>query len=410
MNPHPSDPAPLADHSVFALSAACGFAVASLYYSQPLLPVMAASLAAGSFAQGAIAMLTQFGYASGLLLFGPLGDRLDRRALILTLLAVNVAALASCAMATSLMWLLIASAVLGLTAISAQVVIPAVSGRADPARRGQTVGRLMSGLFAGTLLARTVSGYLGAHFGWRTTFEVAAALEFVPMVLVWRFLPSTVPDTALAYPRLLRSLWDLLRTQPRLREACVTGFVLYAAFNVLWGSLALMLARPPYHWGSDVTGLFGLVGLTGMLASPATGRLADRWGGRRVVALAAVSIMAAFVLIAGAGRSMGWLLAGILLLDLGSRANLVANQTRLYAFLPHARGRLNTVFMTSYFLGGAMGSALGTAVAARFGWTGVSAAGLLCGAAALGATAKFRAAAGGREDAWLRHPATSSGK
>ncbi|MGG1947692.1 MFS transporter [Trinickia sp. NRRL B-1857] len=407
MQSNSPDHAPLGDRSVLALSATCGFAVASLYYSQPLLPAIAASFGSGSFAQGAIAMLTQFGYACGLLLFGPLGDRLDRRALIACLLTANIAALVSCALATHLALLLAANTMLGLTAVSAQIVIPAVSGLADPARRGQTVGRLMGGLFAGTLLARTVSGLLGAHFGWRTTFMVAALIELVPIALVWRHLPRTAANTRLPYPRLLASLGKLLREQPLLREACLTGFVLYAAFNLLWGSLALLLARAPYHWGSDVAGLFGLVGLVGMLASPTTGRLADRWGGRRVVALAAVSIMAAFALVAGAGRWVGWLAAGIVVLDLGSRANLVANQTRLYALLPEARGRLNTVFMTSYFLGGAVGSAIGTAVAARYGWSGLSAAGLLCGALALGVTARFRTA--GRTQAFaLPRPGSTS--
>lgn len=408
MQSHPPDNAPLGERSVLALSATCGFAVASLYYSQPLLPVIAASFGAGSFAQGAIAMLTQFGYACGLLLFGPLGDRLDRRVLIVSLMTANIAALILCARATNLALLFVASTVLGLTAMSAQIVIPAVSGRADPARRGQTVGRLMSGLFAGTLLARAVSGYLGAHLGWRTMFMAAALIEFVPIVLVWRHLPRAAAHSGLAYRQLLASLRTLLRDQPLLREASLTGFVLYAAFNLLWGSLALMLARAPYHWGSDVAGLFGLVGLIGMLASPATGRLADRWGGRRVVAAAAVSIMAAFALIAGAGRWIGWLAAGIVVLDLGSRANLVANQTRLYALLPEARGRLNTVFMTSYFVGGAVGSAIGTAVAERYGWGGLSAAGLLSGALALGVTARFATAGRTRALALPRPSSTSS--
>lgn len=384
--------APLSGRGVVALSAACGFAVANLYYSQPLLPQMAATFGADASAQGAIAMLTQAGYAAGLLLFGPLGDRLDRRWLITALLLVNMVGLALCATAASLNGLLAACVAIGLTAVSAQIIIPAVSGQADPARRGQTVGRLMSGLFAGTLLARTVSGYVGAHGGWRVMFELAAVIDVALIALVWRYLPHTRPGSDLSYPRLLASLGQLLARQPLLREACLAGFLLFAAFNVLWGTLALMLAKPPYGYGSEVAGLFGLVGIVGMLASPAIGRLTDLWGGRRVVALAAGLVVLAFILVAGAAAGIGFLIAGVALLDLGSRANLVANQTRLYALLPQARSRLNTVFMTCYFLGGAAGSALGAAVAARFGWHGVAAAGVLCALLALGVGAIHRKA------------------
>ncbi|WP_273685679.1 MFS transporter [Pseudomonas aeruginosa] len=382
--------ASLSGRGVVALSAACGFAVANLYYSQPLLPQMAATFGADASAQGAIAMLTQTGYAAGLLLFGPLGDRLDRRWLITALLLVNMVGLALCAMATSLSGLLAACVLVGLTAVSAQIIIPAVSGLVDPARRGQTVGRLMSGLFAGTLLARTISGYVGAHTSWRVVFELAAAIDVALIALVWRYLPQTEPGSDLSYPKLLASLGQLLARQPLLREACLAGFLLFAAFNVLWGTLALMLARPPYGYGSEVAGLFGVVGVVGMLASTAIGRLADRGGGRRVVALAAGLVMLAFVLVAGSAVNIGFLIVGVVILDLGSRANLVANQTRLYALLPQARGRLNTVFMTCYFLGGAAGSALGAAVAGRFGWRGVATAGVLCALLALGVGAIHR--------------------
>ncbi|WP_411571837.1 MFS transporter [Pectobacterium cacticida] len=382
-----SSAASLPGHSVVALSAGCGFAVANLYYSQPLLPQMANAFGANASAQGAIAMLTQAGYAAGLLLFGPLGDRLDRRRLITILLLINIIGLALCATAASLNGLLIASVLVGLTAITAQIIIPAVSGLAAPEQRGQTIGRLMSGLFAGTLLARTLSGYVGAHAGWRTMFVLAALVDVALIGLVWLFLPHTRPGSNLRYPKLLASLGQLFTQQPLLREACLIGFLLFAAFNVLWGSLALMLERPPYGYGSEVAGLFGLVGVAGMLASPAIGRLTDRWGGRRVVALAALTVMLAFTLIVGSTREIGFLIAGVVMLDLGSRANLIANQTRLYALLPQARGRLNTVFMTSYFLGGAAGSALGTAVAGRWGWSGITLAGALCAALALGAVA-----------------------
>lgn len=375
--------AALSGHSVAALAVACGFAVANLYYSQPLLPSMAATFGAGAAAQGMIAMLTQLGYAVGLLLFGPLGDRVDRHRLITALLAANVAGLALCATAPSLHVLLLATVVVGLTTVSAQIIIPAASGMVDPGRRGHVVGRLMSGLFAGVLLGRIASGYVGAHAGWRAMFGVATVVDLAMIVLIWRWLPRVPPASDLSYPRLLASLVQLFVRQPLLREACLSGFLVFAAFNVLWGALAMMLARAPYHWGSEVAGLFGLAGVAGIVASPAMGRLADRRGGRRVAVLASAVVAVAFALLAGSVNWVACLLVGVLVLDLGSRANLVANQTRLYTLLPQARGRLNTVFMTVYFVGGATGSALGAAVGGRFGWTGLAVAGIGCAALAV---------------------------
>jgi predicted MFS family arabinose efflux permease len=247
----------------------------------------------------------------------------------------------------------------------------------------------MSGLFAGVLLGRIASGYVGAHAGWRAMFGVATVVDLAMLVLVWRWLPRTPPASDLAYPRRLASLVQLWVRQPSLREACLSGFLVFAAFNVLWGALALMLARAPYHWGSEVVGLFGLAGVAGIVASPAMGRLADRRGGRWIAMLASGVVVAAFALLAGSGHWLACLLVGVLALDFGSRANLVANQTRLYALLPQARGRLNTVFMTVYFVGGATGSALGAAVGGRFGWTGLAMAGIGCAALA-GATGLYR--------------------
>ncbi|ODC03705.1 MFS transporter [Terasakiispira papahanaumokuakeensis] len=378
-----STAATLSGHGIIALSAICGFAVANLYYSQPLLPQMAATFTSDVSAQGAIAMLTQAGYAVGLLLWGPLGDRLDRRRLMTVLLVINLASLSLCATASSLSGLLMACVAIGLTAVSAQIIIPAVSGLVDARHRGQVIGKLMSGLFAGTLLARTLSGFVAAHTSWRTVFELAAIIDVAMIGLIWRYLPATEATSHLPYPRLLSSLWHLLVKQPLLQEACCMGFLLFAAFNVVWAALALMLAQPPYHYDSEAVGLFGLVGAVGILASSSIGSLTDHWGGRSVVTLAAALIMLAFICVIGSSLHLIFLMISLIILDLGSRANLVANQTRLYALLPDARSRLNTVFMTSYFLGGAAGSAMGTSAAECWGWNGIAATGVLCALLAL---------------------------
>ncbi|WP_233808788.1 MFS transporter [Paraburkholderia sp. HP33-1] len=378
-----SNSLPVSGPRVAALAVACGLAVATLYYSQPLLPAMAAAVGSGASAQGAITMLTQIGYALGLLLFGPLSDRLDQRRLVACLIPANIAGLMLSATASSLAWLLAASMLVGVTGVAAQIIIPAVSGLVAPAKRGHTVGCLMSGLFAGTLFARTLSGYVGEHAGWRTMFALAAVIDVLLFVVVWLCLPAIRPSSDMSYSELMVSLGLLFVRQPLLREACLAGFLLFGALNVLWGSLALMLQRPPYGWGSDLTGLFGFVGLAGMLASTKIGRLSDHWGARNVVSIAATLVILAFSLIAASGYCLALLVLGVIGLDLGSRANLIANQTRLYGLQPEVRGRLNTVFMISYYVGGAIGSIAGATVAGRYGWIGLGVAGGTCGALAL---------------------------
>ncbi|WP_245982686.1 MFS transporter [Trinickia fusca] len=371
------------------LACACGVAVANLYYNQPMLALIGASFGHAGSSLGVIAMCTQIGYACGLVLFGPLGDRMEPRRLIGMLVLANIASLLLCASAPNFAVLLAASVAIGLTAITAQIIIPTVSGLVPVQQRGKAVGSLMSGLFAGQLFARLVAGIVGAHAGWRPMYGLAVALEVILLLIVRATLPATQPHMAhqagpetLPYGQLIRSMARLVRNEPLLREACASGFLLFAAFSALWGSLAFLLARPPYRYGSDVAGLFGLFSLLGMLASPTIGKWTDRYGGRRVVAAGALAVACAFALIAGAAFHLAWLLAGIVVLDFGSRASLVANQSRLLTIASAARSRLNTVFMSCYFAGGACGSSLGAVAAGRYGWQGLAGVGVAaaCGA------------------------------
>ncbi len=366
------------------MAACCACAVATIYYNQPLLPQIAAAFGRDAAAQGLIATLTQMGYALGLALFVPLGDRMDARRVVLALVAVNMASLAACALAPAFGVLAAASLVLGSTAIASQLIIPAISGRVPVAARGRVVGALLSGMSAGLLLARSVSGVVGAHFGWRAMFGLATLLDLVLMLVVWRAFPPTRPATDLPYHALLRSALRLVRDEPVLRLAAASGFCMFGAFCALWASLALLLGRPPFGYGPDMVGAFGLLGIAGLLASPLVGRWADRIGPPRVVLAGAGLVALAFLCIAGAAWHLGCLLAGIVLLDIGNRCGLVGNQTRIYALRPEVRSRLNMVFMCCYFLGGALGSTLGTAAARHGGWGGLALVGMgLAGMAGL---------------------------
>jgi predicted MFS family arabinose efflux permease len=271
-----------------------------------------------------------------------------------------------------------------LTTVAAQVVIPLAAYLAAPGTRGKVVGMLYSGLLLGILLARTVSGSIGAHLGWRAMYWIAAAMAVsTALALVMLLPPVPFPtESPLSYKRLLASLWSLFRTQPELREAAAVGGALFGAFSVFWTTLAFFLSTPPYHYGSQAAGLFGLVGAAGALAAPAAGRLADHRGPRFVVGLAAMTTLLCWVVFGLTGRHVWGLVAGVILLDLGVQAAQVSNQTRIFSLAPHAQGRLNTVYMIGYFCGGSLGSLIGAACWNRWQWPGAVAAG--AGMAAIG--------------------------
>lgn len=369
--------------TILAMAAACAFAAATIYYNQPLLPQMAREFGRGGATMGVVGPLTQLGYAAGLFLIVPLGDGADRIRLILKLLAVNITGLVAIALAPSFAFVALASFVVGGSAVTAQIVIPAVSGMAAPSHRGRVLGSLVSGLSAGQLFARALSGVVGAHGGWRVMFLLAAGIDVVLATIVMLRMPATRGKSRLRYAELLISVVDFLRREPRLRLACASGFLVFGAFSSLWATLPELLSRPPYGWGPGATGALGFVGMAGLISSPLLGRASDRFGSRTVLCLGIFLLIGAFLLVAHAHASVLYLVAAAVMTDLGNRAALVANQNAISVIDPDARSRLNTAFMTSYFFGGAIGAMFATALVGIFGWWGLSLAGGLFGLAAL---------------------------
>lgn len=368
-------PSPLDAGTVLAMAATCGFAVANIYYNQPMMADMARTFGVPEAAAGAVPTATQIGYAAGLFFLTPLGDRLERRRLILVQLAALVLALVAAAVAPSFAVLTAASLLVGALSTVAQQVVPMAAHLASPDRRGRVIGIVMSGLLIGILGARTLSGFVAQYLDWRAMFWIAAGLMVAISALVRLVLPRVAPSSDLSYPQLLGSLWTLLRAEPVLREAAVVGALLFGAFSAFWSTLTLHLASPAYHLGPAAAGLFGLVGIAGVLAAPLSGRLADKGSPRRVVGFGILCVLAAFVCFARLGGSLAGLALGVLLLDLGVQGAQISNQSRIYALRADARSRLNTVYMTSYFIGGALGSATGAFAWSFDGWAGVCVAG-----------------------------------
>jgi len=360
---------------VLTLATGAGLSVASIYYSQPLLPLMGDDFRAGISSVGLIPTLTQIGYALGILLLVPLGDRFDRRLLILVKCLLLAVALMLCGFAGGMPSLLVASLATGVMATLAQDIVPASAGLVAPAQRGRTVGMVMTGLLAGILLSRTLSGLVAAYTGWRTVYVMAAVIILVLAVALWRVLPAMRPVSALSYPALLRSMATLWRLHPRLRWAAWAQALLSFSFSAFWSTLAVMLHQQ-FGMGSAVAGAFGLAGAAGALAAPLAGTLADRIGPERVTqagaALVTVAFAAMFLMpLLPAATQIGLLIVTAVLFDFGLQAALVAHQTLVYGIEPTARGRLNALLFTMVFIGMAVGSALGSLLLAHVGWPGV---------------------------------------
>ena len=375
---------PLPTGLVLLLASGAGLGAASLYYSQPLLGVLAGELGATPSAIGLVPTMTQLGYAFGILLLAPLGDRYDRRRIILAKAASLVAALLVAAAAPSLAVLLVASLAIGLAATLAQDIVPAAATLAPEASRGKTVGTVMTGLLLGILMSRVVSGFVAEQAGWRAMFMLAAASIALLGAALWRGLPKFAPTTKLSYGALMASLASLWVRHPGLRRAAVAQGLVSVGFSAFWSTLAVMLHAAPFHLGSSAAGAFGLAGAAGALAAPLAGRLADKKGPELVTRLGAALVTGSFVAMA-IGPGQLWLIAvGAVLFDLGAQATLIAHQTIIYSLEPAARSRLNAVLFVGMFIGMAIGSWLGSMVLAHYGWQGVCVMSALFALAALG--------------------------
>ena len=329
------------------MTVSAGVGIANLYYNQPLLDQMGRSLGASAAEIGMAPTLTQIGYSIGMLFLVPLGDMLQRRRLVLlftlltALLSIGLAASMSTAMLLGMSFLL------------------------------GVVGLMVSGVLLGVLLSRTVAGFVGASFGWRVMFGLAAALMFAVLAILSSMLPATKASYHGSYGSLLRSVWTLVREQPVLREACLFGGMLFGAFMVFWANLIHLLAAGPFHLGPREVGLYGLLGAGAALMSPIVGRIAGKGSARTLAGAMVLLTIASFGVFWIGRSSLIWIGVGVLAMDLGVQLGHVSNQTRILSLAPNAQSRIQTAYMSCYFAGGGIGAALGSLAWSRWGWGGV---------------------------------------
>lgn len=369
-------PAQLSAPLILLLAVAAGVSVASLYYSQPMLGTLVDDLHASDRQVGLVPTLAQLGYALGILLLAPLGDRFDRRRIILVKTALLALALLASGLAPGMAALAGASLAVGLAATVTQDVVPAAATLAPAAQRGRIVGTVMTGLLLGILLSRVVSGLVAQWWGWRTVYLAAAVAVLLIGVALWRGLPRFAPTTQQGYGALMASMWDLLRRYSALRRAALAQGLLAVGFSAFWSMLAVVLHNQ-FQLGSAVAGAFGLAGAAGALAAPLAGRIADRRGPELVTRLGALVAALSFALMfAGAWMpsphaQLALLLVAAVGFDFGVQAALVAHQTIVYGIEPAARSRLNALLFTGMFIGMSSGAALGGVVMGHWGWNGV---------------------------------------
>lgn len=373
---------------IFILALGAGFSVAAIYYAQPLLPLMGANLHLSVEGMGLVPTLTQAGYALGILFLLPLGDRHDRRKLILMKSAALAVLLLLCSLTGQLTSLLMVSLLIGMAATMAQDIVPAAAILAPAGKQGKMVGTVMTGLLLGILLSRTVSGLVGALFGWRVMYQAAAVSIALIGLLMWRVLPRFEIHSNLTYPQLMKSMAHLWKRYPALRRAAFAQGFLSIAFSAFWSTLAVMLLAH-YQMGSAVAGGFGIAGAAGALAAPLAGGLADKFGAEKVTqmgaALVTVSFALMFLLPALPPHGQLILIAiSAVGFDLGLQSSLVAHQNLVYGLEPQARGRLSALLFTGVFIGMSLGSVLGSKLYVIAVWSGVVTLAVITGAIALG--------------------------
>lgn len=336
-----------------------GLIVANIYYCQPLVILVAKEFNLTESHAGRITYLTQAGYALGLFLIVPLGDMFERRKQILMITGVAVASLLLAAVSHTFLLLEIACVLIGASSIVPQLILPMAANLSSDEKRGETIGIIMSGLLIGILASRAISGSIGFLWGWRTMYFIAAGICSLLLLLMAKRFPLSMPSFKGTYKELMGSMWHYVKTQPVLREASLINFLAFAILSAFWTTMVLFLANPPFSFQTLQIGLFGIAGAAGALAAPLVGKLSSGSNPRRNLLTGLLLQLLSIIAFYFTGGNLYLFIAGIILIDIGQQAIHVTNQTRIYALLPEARNRLNTVFMSVSFVGASFGSALG---------------------------------------------------
>lgn len=368
---------------IWSMSIISGLVVANNYYNQPLLGLIAKDFSVSESAAGKISVLTQLGYAFGLLLIVPLGDKFLRKKLILIDLVLVFGALLWMTFATELWMLYAASLLIGTTSVIPQLFVPIAAELSLEKDKAANIGLVVSGLLLGILLSRFVGGIVGELWGWRSMFGIAAGLMLLVWVFVYKMLPEVQPNFKGTYFELMNSVLQLAKTQPVLQLASFRGAMAFGSMCALFTTLVFHMERPPFEVGASVVGSFGLAGAVGALAAAKVGSLQNRMSINRIILYALLILIGSWGFTYFAGNTYWGLIIGVILIDLGVQSSHIMNQTNYFSLKTNAVNRLNTVYMVSYFIGGSLGTFFASLAWQYAQWEGVCFVGITMGLLAL---------------------------
>ncbi|MBW4085714.1 MFS transporter [Paenibacillus sp. S150] len=368
---NPAEKIELNQFLIFLMSIASAICAANLYYAQPLLSNLSAYFHVSSTVIGISATIIQIGFAIGLIFIVPLGDMVNQRSLIIVMLICSMVALLELSFATNIIWFTIGSLFVGITSIAQMVLVTLAAHLANPASRGRIIGTVMTGLLIGMQLSRTFSGIIGTYYGWQVVYQIASVMIGILIIIFYFYLPQSSPGTAMSYGKLIASLGSIVRNQPILRSSSLIGAMMFASFSAFWTTLSFLLKSPVYNLGAQTAGILGLIGAVGAIAASIAGRVVDKKGYYFTLTIGISLSIAGFMCFWILGDRMWGLIFGIILLSVGVQTAQISNQAKINTLDAALRSRNNGVYMAFYFIGGAIGSFLGSYFWGLSGWTGV---------------------------------------
>lgn len=360
---------------LWLMTVGAGLVVANNYYNQPLLGEIARDMNISESLANNIAMLTQIGYAIGLFLLVPLGDMFKKRSIILFDFLMIIFSLLLFAFSKRIEVMFIASFLIGVSSVVPQMFVPLAAQLSEPENKSKNVGMVMTGLLVGILASRIFSGIVGDFWGWKMVYYIAACLMLLLWILIYFLLPDINPTFKGTYSGLIKSMFHYIKITPSLRLASIRGGLALGSFLAFWTTLTFHLEKPPFYAGSDIAGSLGIVAVGGALSAALVGRYIDKMNKNVFITCAAFLMLIAWFVFGIWGFSYLGLISGIFILDVGLQSVHVTNQTIVFKNNPNAANRLNTVYMTSYFIGGSFGTFVGGKAWAYAGWHGVVFAG-----------------------------------
>lgn len=361
---------------VVMLSIIAAFMVANLYYNQPLLDVIAKDIKVSSIEANFLAVIVQTGYALGLLFIIPMGDLFSQRKLILSCISVALLMTTVMSFATDIHVMWTASLFIGISSIVPQLCMPVAGQYSEPENKSRNMGYILTGLLVGILASRVLGGIIGKQFGWRMMYEINILIMILCLFFTWRLFPKMKKNFTGSYADLMRSVFHIFKSYPQIRLNSLRAGLAFGSMLSVWSCLAFHLAGSPFHAGSDMVGLLGLCGVAGAVASMGIGKYVERLGVKRFSIMGSLIQILAW-LIAGIFNSFAGLISAVILVDIGLQFQQLSNQSGCIQTLPSAANRVNTIFMTTYFVFGALGTFVSSLGWSILGWTGVCLVGLL---------------------------------